>query len=289
MNYLFSPANRNLIIIILFCNAVVAQDNHTTFFTVDANHALTIKSCPQLSENCMEECTVWIPYFFFHTKIKVQTHYDNNSVQNLTKEQIWGAADAAVDTWNGIVPDDQSADPFEKDNFINTLDWWQNTSLVHIVFTDDQTYVGLVASATTFIAADITAGGLYTFQYNNPDWQTNDITSGDWIQTIVFLNKTATYLENFHWEWSASPSRQDGTDGLDVQHIMTHELGHVVSLHENTIAGSIMKSTQSNTSVRIIDQPVKNGFGALHNIETSAGLPLSNYYAKSRLKITGDN
>lgn len=42
-----------------------------------------------------------------------------------------------------------------------------------------------------------------------------------------------------------------------------------------------------NTSVRTVDSTVKDAFGVLYEIETSAGLPLPSVYAEPRLNITG--
>lgn len=251
-------------LIITMLKTIICQEHNQFFWINNQNSNFDNYVCEDLDKDCIWFCLRWTNYYANpeNSKIHIRTTPTGPLPWKLNSlDQEKSAAEAALNAWNSIVKNSNQT-PFVEDNESG------NDYVVRIVNDDDNQKFGGGASLVEF-AIDEEPENLtnltYTFMYYNWNWYFNNITK-DEERTTIFINSSMEFTRNFPFVWGEPAP---GTQEIDIQQVITHELGHVLGLGENTISGSIMKS--SGIFTRYIDNPVRMAFGALYGVDIVSG------------------
>lgn len=177
-----------LVLLIFSVAGMLKGQEHKTYFHI-LNNAITEKDCEKDDDDCLAAALVWEGYYDDYSQmIKVQTDYLwNVPPTGLTSLNLWGAADAALNAWNDIVTNDDE-EPLQVDNSSQGTNWWENHSVVHIVYSDDPAYFPVQEAANASHALDD-----LDIIYYNADYASNSITN-DFEQSIIFMNTTDDFF-----------------------------------------------------------------------------------------------
>lgn len=252
------------ILLILFPFIVLSEEKYFPYFFNVVNNTVSPVIVNPVTTGNVADCLFWYDYWYYNSsnKVKVATDYciehPTDTLPNISAQDYQSAAQAAIAAWNAIVSD------------INTKMYIEDNSsyyVVHIVTWDqwDENNYDLSESGFTLHAVTLEEEepDIYGITYYNSNYQSEP----GWEYTIIYLN--ADPDATFNWVFKEYPSSGE----VDVQHIMTHELGHVLGYADDTDPNdefeTLMTQGQGYWS-RCVEQELRNSFEILYDIETTS-------------------
>lgn len=273
-------ANKCFLTVLLLVVVPVVLLAHDEFYDVDTENDQLVEMTASRSEieGGQKNPVRWIDYYSPNRE-KVPLQYANTlGITTLTSDQVTNAWDAAFNTWNNTVGNEETP-PFEKVDF---------NGVQITISNNDQNFENPSSSGGVTAIAVVTEGN----QYNIVTSCTSGNCETDNTTTGILINNTDEFLTYFIWRWSSTPEGDpfSGRDGVDMQTIALHEMGHVLGLNHCSYENAVMyDSTPANASKRIIQVPDGIGFTNLYLLTPFSGyLPLRNHANESTAMKTSE-
>lgn len=278
-----------LLILIIF---VIGKAEETYFpylykYNSDSLKVL-LDSLETVDETNVRACAFWKDMWssqcLWADAIEVRTDYIFNSsapdLHNLSATDVYAACNAALEAWNSIV---DYNDPlvskiiFEEENYSN----YYNSIWIVPVTAWDEYHDNYEAPAITYMCYQKINWGYgcenyspYCLTYSNSTSDPQLIKNS--LYKIIYVNASDYGKLSFTFVWE-EPDPSATIKELDIQHIITHELGHVLGFGDDTSSVDNIETIMSQGSYwnRTIEQELRNTFELLYNVEcTSPGLTM---------------
>ena len=219
------------------------------------------------------DCLYFGYYLFAEDPIYVRTDYaidnviDIASHENINFNQfdLQDAEEGAMNAWNCFV--DENNKPFTVDNSDDS-NYYSAGSVVNIVPRAGNEWGeiewpeewGNSASGKVEYAIYVDEqNGYETIDYNSVDYPPGA------AQTIVWLNMDPEYTSEWVWLDDGQTPESGQTD---VQHIVTHELGHVLGFDDDTNPNDNIETVMSQGTYysRNIENPLRESLSVLYEV-----------------------
>lgn len=250
-----------LLIVILYCNSLSQEQYHKFFFQVTNNYELVL--IEDVTPDNLLNCLVWYDYWNSYGESgHINVEIDAGALlPGITTEQFQSATHAAITAWNSIVKKSSTT------MFAETTDHPYSTSvhIVPLVDWNEKGYYLYEMGAPEF--AIIVTEDAYVFTYYNASYANQP---GD-EYSIIFLNADPeTSPDYFTWCMQTNPP--SGYE--DLQHIIMHELGHILGFADDIDPNDGLNTIMSQGShwSRTVEQALRNSFEALYEIDTTSPL-----------------
>jgi len=249
-----------LLIIILYCNSLSQEQYHKYFYQVIND--LAIAYIEDVTPDNLLNCLVWYDYWnSYGEEGHINVEIDAGALlPGITTEQFQSATYAAITAWNSIVKKSTTI------MFVETTDNPYSTAvhIVPLVNWDEEGFNLYEKGAPEF--AIIVTEDACVFTYYNASYANQP---GD-EYTIIYLNADQESTPLFTWCMQTNPP--SGSE--DLQHVIMHELGHILGFADDTDPSDGLNTIMSQGSYwsRTVEQALRNSFEALYEIETTSPL-----------------
>jgi|GEM_PF-6576036 len=243
-----------VILLIIFVTSNIAL-GHNEFYALDDfnDELIDVTASRSQIQNNSVSVVRWEGYFTNQDKIPLE-FTNPMGMATLTTQEVENAWTAAMNTWNNVTLSNETS-PFlnVSSNGCDLVILDNSSSFPNANSDGGVTQHAVVYSNgnPTFIVSCITA-----------NCQTVNQNSGSVItQTGIAFNNSPDFLSNFVWRWSDTPQGSFGREGVDMQTVALHEMGHVLGLNHCSYQNAVMyASTPANASKRVIQVPDGIGF-----------------------------
>ncbi len=263
--------NISILLAVIIPSLVYSEESFFPYFYKISGNSYALVMIDVTEEN-IYDCIYWYDYYFYQGysgQVKVATDFciDNPDelLPNITAANFQSAAQAAIGAWNAIVTHNLTQ-VFVEDNSSGV------TQVVQIKALRDWNEKGYTLSES-----GATEHAL-TLEEDNSENEFNDIwgityynsnyeNDPGYKHTIFYLN--ASDIAYFTWVWNSNP----GSGEVDVQQIMTHELGHILGYGDDTNSFDGIETLMNQGTPHIsrcVEQELRNSYEVLYQVDTTS-------------------
>lgn len=225
---------------------------------------------------CIFWYELWLWQCLYLDAVEVRTDYmltsDIYFLHNLSEIDVEEACNAALEAWNSLL--DKDDELIFKIN--NTKPYTESIWIFPVQY-DWKDYLDssqVKSPAVSYICYD-EMGWPDENEYENYSPYCITYSKSNDEYTAIILNASDEGREFFNYI-NGEPNFYAYPMEVDIQHIVMHELGHILGFGDDTDPNDNIETIMSHGSYwnRIVEQELRNTFEIMYNVEcTSPGLP----------------